>query len=225
MGIVDEDIVAVRAATDLVAVVTKYTQLRRSGTRWVGLCPFHTEKTPSFSVNQELGVYRCWGCGEKGDAISFVREKELLDFVGAVELLAGWAGIKLRYSDQDGGEGRKRRARLVKAVEQAVDWYHDRLLSAPDAAAARRYLRERGLTGEEVRAFRIGWAPESWDELVKALRLPNDIVKDAGLGYLNSGGRQTDVFRSRILFPIYDANGDAVGFGGRIMPGVDGRKY
>jgi DNA primase len=225
VGIVDEDIVAVRAATDLVAVVTKYTQLRRSGTRWVGLCPFHTEKTPSFSVNQELGVYRCWGCGEKGDAISFVREKELLDFVGAVELLAGWAGITLRYSDQDGGEGRKRRARLVGAVERAVDWYHDRLLSAPDAAAARKYLRERGLSGDEVRAFRIGWAPEGWDELVKALKLPNDVVRDAGLGYLNSGGRQTDVFRGRILFPIFDANGDAVGFGGRIMPGVEGPKY
>ncbi len=225
MGIVDEDIVAVRAATDIVAVVTKYTQLRRSGTRWVGLCPFHTEKTPSFSVNQELGVYRCWGCGEKGDAISFVREKELLDFVGAVELLAGWAGITLRYSDHDGGEGRKRRARLVAAVEQAVDWYHERLLAAPDAATARKYLRERGLSGEEVRAFRIGWAPEAWDELVKALRLPNDIVKDAGLGYLNARNRQTDVFRGRILFPIFDANGDAVGFGGRIMPGEEGPKY
>jgi DNA primase len=225
VGIVDEDIVAVRAATDLVAVVSKYTQLRRSGTRWVGLCPFHTEKTPSFSVNQELGVYRCWGCGEKGDAISFVREKELLDFVGAVELLAGWAGVTLRYSDQDGGEGRKRRARLVGAVEQAVEWYHERLLAAPDAAAARKYLRERGLSGDEVRSFRIGWAPEGWDELVKALRLPNDIVRDAGLGYLNSGGRQTDVFRGRILFPIFDANGDAVGFGGRVMPGAEGPKY
>jgi DNA primase len=225
VGIVDEDIVAVRAATDLVAVISKYTQLRRSGTRWVGLCPFHTEKTPSFSVNQELGLYRCWGCGEKGDAISFIREKELLDFVGAVELLAGWAGITLHYSDQDGGEGRKRRARLVAAVEQAVDWYHERLLSAPDAAAARKYLRERGLSGDEVRAFRIGWAPEGWDELVKALRLPNDIVRDAGLGFLNAHNRQTDVFRGRILFPIFDANGDAVGFGGRAMPGADGPKY
>jgi DNA primase len=225
VGIVDEDIVAVRAATDIVAVITKYTQLRRSGTRWVGLCPFHTEKTPSFSVNQELGVYRCWGCGEKGDAITFIREKEMLDFVGAVELLAGWVGITLRYSDQDGGESRKRRARLVAAVEQAVDWYHERLLAAPDAAPARKYLRERGLTGDEVRAYRIGWAPDAWDELTKALRLPNDVVRDAGLGYLNARGRQTDVFRGRILFPIFDANGEAVGFGGRIMPGAEGPKY
>ena len=225
VGIVDEDIVAVRAATDLVAVVSKYTQLRRSGQRWVGLCPFHGEKTPSFNVNQELGLYRCWGCQVRGDAITFVREIEHLDFVPAVELLAGWAGITLRYSDKDEGEGRKRRGRLTAAVEQAVDWYHERLLSAPDASAARKYLRERGLTGDEVRAFRIGWAPEAWDSLVKALKLPDDVVRDTGLGYLNRSGRQTDAFRARILFPIFDANGDAVGFGGRVMPGGEGPKY
>jgi DNA primase len=225
VGIVDEDIVAVRAATDIVAVVTKYTQLRRSGQRWVGLCPFHGEKTPSFNVNQEMGLYRCWGCQVRGDAITFVREMEHLDFVAAVELLAGWAGITLRYSDKDEGEGRKRRARLVAAVGKAVDWYHERLLSAPDASVARKYLRERGLTGDEVRAFRVGWAPEAWDEMVKSLKLPDDVVRDTGLGYLNRSGRQTDAFRGRILFPIFDANGDAVGFGGRVMPGGEGPKY
>jgi DNA primase len=225
MGIVDDDIVAVREATDIVAVITKYTQLRRSGQRWVGLCPFHAEKTPSFSVNQELGLYRCWGCQVRGDVITFVREVEHLDFVGAVELLAGWAGITLRYSDKGEGETRKRRARLVKAVEQAVDWYHERLLSAPDAAVARKYLRERGLSGDEVRAFRIGWAPDEWSALVQALKLPDDVIRDTGLGYLNRNDRQTDAFRGRILFPIFDANGDAVGFGGRLMPGAEGPKY
>ena len=225
MGIVDEDIVAVRAATDIVSVITQYTQLRRVGQRWVGLCPFHAEKTPSFNVNGELGLYRCWGCQARGDAITFIREVEHLDFVAAVELLAGRAGITLRYSDQGEGETRKYRARLVDAVDKAVDWYHERLLSAPDAAPARKYLRERGLTGDEVRAFRIGWAPDAWDTMVKALKLPNDIIKDSGLGFLNRGGRQTDGFRGRILFPIFDANGDAVGFGGRDMPGGDGPKY
>lgn len=225
MGIVDDDVAAVRAASDIVQIVTKYTQLRRSGSRWVGLCPFHSEKTPSFSVNQELGVYRCWGCQVSGDVITFVREKEQLDFVSAVELLAGWAGITLRYDDKDQGAGRKRRAELVAAIEKAVDWYHERLLSASDAAPARKYLRERGLSGEEVRAFRVGWAPAGWDALVKALHLPDAIARDSGLGYLNRNGRQTDVFRERILFPIFDANGDAVGFGGRAMPGNDGPKY
>jgi DNA primase len=225
VGIVDEDIVAVRAATDIVAVISQYTQLRRVGQRWVGLCPFHAEKTPSFNVNQELGLYRCWGCQVRGDAITFVREVEHLDFVAAVELLAGRAGITLRYSDQGEGESRKRRARLVAAVEKAVEWYHERLLAAPDAARARAYLRERGLTGDEVRAFKVGWAPEGWDTMVKDLRLPNDVLQDTGLGFLNRGGRQTDAFRGRILFPIYDANGDAVGFGGRVMPGGEGPKY
>ncbi len=225
MGIVDEDIVATRAATDIVGVITQYTQLRRVGQRWVGLCPFHAEKTPSFNVNQELGLYRCWGCQVRGDVITFIREVEHLDFVAAVELLAGRAGITLRYSDQGEGETRKYRSKLVAAVESAVEWYHQRLLSAPDAAVARKYLRERGLTGDEVRAFRVGWAPDAWDEMVKALRLPDDVVKDTGLGFLNRGGRQTDAFRGRILFPIYDANGDPVGFGGRAMPGSDEPKY
>src|SRR3546814_10187062 len=101
--------------TTLFRSITKYTQLRRSGSRWVGLCPFHAEKTPSFSVNQELGVYRCWGCQVSGDAITFIREKEQLDFVAAVELLAGWAGITLRYDDKDQGAGRMRRAKMVDA--------------------------------------------------------------------------------------------------------------
>src|SRR3546814_875998 len=119
-----------------------------------------------------------------------------------------------------------RRAKLVDAVASAVAWYHERLLSAPDAAVARRYLRERGLTGDEVRAFQIGWAPEGWDTLVKALRLPDDIVEESGIGFVNRTRRQTDRFRGRILFPIFDANGDAVGFGGRVMPGSDDpRKY
>ena len=225
VGIVDEDIVAVRAATDVVSVITQYTQLRRVGQRWVGLCPFHAEKTPSFNVNGELGLYRCWGCQARGDVITFVREVEHLDFVAAVELLAGRSGITLRYSDQGEGESRKRRHRLVEAVEKAVDWYHERLLSAPDAAVARKYLRERGLSGEEVRAFRVGWAPVGWDTMVKALRLPDDVAKEAGLARMNRHDRQIDAFRGRILFPIFDANGDAVGFGARVMPGGEGPKY
>src|SRR5688572_5282247 len=172
MGIVDDDIVAVREATDIVGVITKYTQLRRSGQRWVGLCPFHAEKTPSFYVNQELGLYRCWGCQASGDVITFMREIEHLDFVGAVELLAAKAGITLHYTERDEGESRKRRHQLVYAVEKAVDWYHERLMSAPDAASARRYLRERGLTGDDVRTFRIGFAPDAWEEMVRAVKVP-----------------------------------------------------
>jgi DNA primase len=225
VGIQDDDIASVRAATDIVAVISEHVALKRVGRRWQGLCPFHSEKSGSFSVNAEEKLYYCFGCGAKGDVITFVREIEHLDFASAVEKLAVRAGVTLRYTDEGQGEGRKRRAQLLDAVAKAVDWYHERLLSAPDAAPARGYLRSRGLTGDDVRAYRIGWAPEGWDELANALRLPTDVFVEAGLGFLNSRGRPTDAFRGRVLFPIFDVGGAAVGFGGRIMPGHEGAKY
>jgi DNA primase len=131
VGIVDEDIERVRAAVPIVDVVQQYVSLRRVGVRWVGLCPFHAEKTASFGVNEALGIYKCFGCNAGGDVISFVREIEHLDFVGAVELLANRAGIQLRYTS--GGEGRDRHRRqvLLDAMANAVDWYHARLLDGP----------------------------------------------------------------------------------------------
>ena len=225
MGIQDDDIASVRAATDIVAVISEHVALKRVGRRWTGLCPFHSEKSGSFSVNAEEKLYYCFGCGAKGDVITFVREIEHLDFVGAVEKLAAKSGITLRYDDENQNEGRKKRAKLLDAVGKAVDWYHERLLSAKDAAPARGYLRSRGLTGDDVRAYKVGWATEGWDELARALKLPNDLFVEAGLGFMNSRGRPTDAFRGRVMFPIFDVSGDAVGFGGRIMPGHEGAKY
>ena len=225
VGIQDDDIASVRTATDMVAVVSEHVALKRVGRRWVGLCPFHNEKSGSFSVNAEEKMYYCFGCQASGDVITFVREIEHLDFVGAVEKLAAKAGVTLRYTDEGQSAGRKRRATLLEAVGKAADWYHERLLSSPDAAAARSYLRKRGLTGDEVRAYKVGWAPEAWDDLARALRLPTDVFVDAGLGFLNSRGRPTDAFRGRVMFPILDVSGDVVGFGGRILPGKEGAKY
>ena len=225
MGIQDDDIAAVRNATDIVAVISEHVQLKRVGRRWQGLCPFHTEKSGSFSVNAEEKLYYCFGCGAKGDVITFVREVEHLDFVGAVEKLAVKSGVQLHYTDEGQNEGRKRRTKLLDAVSKAVAWYHQRLLSSPDAAAARGYLRSRGLDGDDVRNFGIGWAPEGWDELARSLKVPDDVWTEAGLGFINSRGRPTDAFRGRIMFPIHDVAGAAVGFGGRIMPGEDGAKY
>ena len=221
MGIVDEDIVRVRESTDIVAIITQYTQLKRVGRRFSGLCPFHGEKTPSFSVNSEEGFYYCFGCQVKGDAITFVREKEQLDFAAAVEWLAAKANITLRYTDANEGESRKRRSKLYDAIETAVDWYHNRLLTAPDAGPARAYLRDRGFTGELVREFKMGWAPDEWDALSSSLKLPNQDLIDAGLGFINRRNRQQDAFRGRVMFPIFDAQARAVGFGGRILPGSD----
>lgn len=226
MGIVVEDVERVRAATDLVALVSEHVALRRVGRRWVGLCPFHAEKTSSFSVNSELGLYYCFGCQARGDAITFLRETEHLDFATAVEALAGRAGIQLRYDNQDASrQGGKRAAELSKAIEQAVEWYHDLLLRGREGAAARAYLRGRGYDGETVKHFRLGWAPGGWDTLVRELGVSEDLLVGAGLAFRNQSGRLNDSFRARVLFPIFDVAGRPVGFGGRVLPGAQGPKY
>ena len=226
MGIVEEDIARVRASTDFVALVSEHLGLRRVGTRYVGLCPFHTEKSPSFSVNSELGMYYCFGCGAKGDAITFLRETEHLDFVEAVERLAARAGISLRYDDEAGGRDSQRRKRIHETLEAAVAWYHERLLSSADAGTARGYLRrERGYDRETVEQYRLGWAPEGWNNLVRGLGVPAAALVDAGLATVDEQGRHTDFFRGRLLFPIFEAGGHAVGAGGRLMPGGRGPKY
>jgi DNA primase len=225
VGILDEDVQRVREAVNLREIVSQYVQLKRVGRRWVGLCPFHAEKSGSFNVNEENGLWKCFGCQKGGDTISFVREIEQLDFVGAVEWLASRCGIGLRFTEKGEDEGRRRRGVLLDAMTKAVAWYHERLLHGPDAGEARGYLRSRGLDGDVVRRYEIGWAPDAWDELARALRLPDDVLVDTGLGFLNRGGRPTDAFRGRVLFPIYDASGDPVAFGGRILPGRDGPKY
>ncbi|MEO6121614.1 MAG: CHC2 zinc finger domain-containing protein, partial [Acidimicrobiales bacterium] len=207
MGIVEEDVARVREATDFVAVASEHVSLKRVGRQWVGLCPFHDEKSPSFSINAEQGVYFCFGCQVGGDVITFVRELDHLGFAETVERLAARAGIELRYDDIREHQDRRRRDRLAEAVGHAVDWYHQRLLTGPDAAAARSYLRSRGYTGEMVRQFQLGWAPDEWDALARHLRLPDDVLVDSGLGFVNRLKRQQDDFRARVLFPIFDASG------------------
>ncbi|MGI8794340.1 MAG: DNA primase [Acidimicrobiales bacterium] len=225
MGIVDDDIARVKAATDLVQVASEHVGVRKVGRNWVGLCPFHAESTPSFNINPELGFYHCYGCQASGDAITFVREVHHLDFVESVEWLASRAGIQLRYDDENTTRDRGRKKTLIEAMERAVEWYHDRLLTSADAGAARSYLRDRGYDGEVVRRFKLGWAPDDWDALSRSLKLPLDVLSDIGLGFKNKRGRLQDSFRARLLFPIFDAAGKPVAFGGRILPGGDGPKY
>lgn len=225
MSIADNDIQRVREATDIVALISKHLSLRRVGRRWTGLCPFHSEKTPSFSVNAEEGFYHCFGCSVSGDAISFVREIEHLSFVEAVERLASMNGITLTYSSSGESETHKRRAKLHEAVESAVEFYHERLMKGADSGDARSYLRARGYDADLVKQWRIGWAPESWDSLSKGLKVSPDTFVAAGLGFRNKRGGVYDAFRSRVLFPVFDASGRALGFGGRKLPGTEGPKY
>ncbi|NCG37526.1 MAG: DNA primase [Actinobacteria bacterium] len=225
MGIHDEDIAKVRASADLVQLIGEHTEIKRSGRSWMARCPLHGERTPSLPVSPEKGVYYCFGCQRSGDAISFLQEIDNLDFVGAVESLAGRYGVTLRYTSQNEGATRARKRSLLDAVEKAVHFYHDRLLTSADAGEARGYLRSRGYDGELVRTYRIGWAPDDWDQLARRLKLKDDDLRDSGLGFVNKASRQQDSFRGRVMFPITDERGDAVGFGGRILPGHEGSKY
>ena len=225
MGIVTDDIARVRAATDIVAIISEHTEIKRSGRQWMARCPLHGERTPSMSVAPEKGVYYCFGCQRSGDVITFVQEIEGLDFAGAVEMLAGRAGIRLHYTSTDESAARSRRRRLLESVAKARDFYHERLLDGRDAGPARHYLRSRGYDGDLVRRWKLGWAPDDWDRLAKYLGLSDEDLRDSGLGFVNRGGRQQDFFRGRILFPISDERGDVVGFGGRVMPDADGPKY
>jgi len=217
MAISNDDVAAVRAATDIVAVISEHVGLKRTGRRFSGLCPFHGEKSPSFSVNAEQGLYYCFGCGARGDAISFVREIEHLDFVEAVEKLAARAGIPITHTDERFGTDRKHRQLLTDTMSRAVEWYHERLLSSPDASEARSYLRARGLTGVTVRQFKIGWAPDDWDLLAKHLNVSKEVLEETGLGFVNRRGNKQDAFRARVLFPIFDPGGAPIALGGRIL--------
>ena len=227
MAIVDDDVRRVRDEADIVRLITPHTQLKKVGRQWSGLCPFHNEKTPSFSVNQEKGVYYCFGCQAQGDAIDFVRQMEGLDFVGAVEVLAARSGITLRYTERAEGRSRSRRKELTELVARAAAFYHERLMDQgdTDARPARDYLRSRGYDGEVARTFTIGWAPDGWNVLSTYLKVSDEDLVAAGLGALNRHGGQYDFFRARIVFPIFDERGEAVGFGGRKLPDAEGPKY
>jgi DNA primase len=220
MGILDDDVARVRDATDLVALAGEHIALKRVGRRFMGLCPFHTEKTPSFSINPELGVYMCFGCQKSGDAITFIRETEHLDFVEAVERLAARAGITLRYDSAAVGKDRKRKERLSEAVGAAIAFYHRLLVEAPEGGPGRKHLRSRNFDGDAARRFQLGWAPDGFDALSVHLQREGyerkDVV-DAGLAFVNRANKLQDQFRARLLFPIYDSRGEPVGFGGRAL--------
>jgi DNA primase len=221
MAIASEEIAKIRASTDLVALIGEHVALRKTGQRWTGLCPFHAEKTGSFSVNAEEGLYYCFGCRASGDAITFVRETQHVDFVDAVRQLAERAGIELHEDSVEAGGWRDKSA-LYDAMERAVAWYHERLLTSPDAGRARDYLRSRGYDAETVRSFRLGWAPDDWDQMVRALKLTPAVATASGLGFVNRMDRLQDALRARVLFPIFDPGGRAIALGGRILPPSDG---
>lgn len=225
-----ESLERVKQTADIVEVISAHTDLRRQGARWVGLCPFHEERTPSFSVDAQEKLYHCFGCGVGGDVIKFVEEKEGLGFAEAVEILADRYGVELEREQEDprAEARRQQRRRLEQLLERTAAYYASYLWDSEEAGKARDYLAERGLNEEVLRAFGVGFAPSAWDKiLVRGQQAGFSVaeLRGVGLAQRNQRGGEYDRFRSRIMFPIRDRRGRTLGFGGRAMRSEQGAKY
>jgi DNA primase len=212
----------VKSKLSIVEVVGEAVQLRKAGTTYKGLCPFHGEKTPSFVVTPARDSWHCFGCGEGGDIFSFIMKRDGLTFPEALKRLAAKAGIEIdeRTSREDA-----RRARLREVLEQAIAFYHVVLTQSKTGAPALEYLHGRGFTDETIEKFQLGWAPDGWDQMIKMLGTRRNVnvaeLAEVGLTSARPNGRGAyDKFRSRVIFPIRDATGAAVGIGGRVLPGA-----
>lgn len=219
----DEDKTRVLVATDVVALISEQVPLKRVGRRYVGLCPFHSEGTPSFSVNQEQGLYYCFGCHASGDSISFVMNSLRIDFQEALEHLARRAGIRLNPIEGTSAHSRSKRETHLAYLAKASDFFQKNLQDPLVGAAARDYLKERGISPEAVKHFGLGWTPDSGKSYRTSLGASEEDFVEIGLGYKDDRGRVHDHFRGRIMFPITDTTSRVVGFGGRILPDVQDR--
>jgi DNA primase len=218
----DDIINRVRDSVDIVDLVSGYVSLRKTGKNHVGLCPFHAEKTPSFSVNPDKQIFHCFGCGVGGDVFKFLELQEGLNFPEAVKNLAGKAGITLP-AETRAREDRKtedERAALLEVIAHAADYFRKEL-EGPAGNAARAYLAKRGVSGQVINDFTLGFARPEWDGLLRHLRqkgYAQGLMEKAGLVVKRSeGDGWYDRFRGRIIFPIRDISGNVIAFGGRVM--------
>ncbi|MFA6499100.1 MAG: DNA primase [Desulfurivibrionaceae bacterium] len=218
----EDTVQLIKDAVDIAEIIGEHVSLKRAGTNLKGLCPFHSEKTPSFTVNPERKTYHCFGCGEGGDAISFMMNFHRLSFAEALKELARKYQIALPEKPLNPQELEKaqRREALHVANEKAAELFHQLLLSDPDAQKAREYLDKRGIPEEITKEFRLGFAPDSWNFLVNALprqKIATESAKEAGLIVPRDNSGFYDRFRNRIMFPIIGLTGRVVAFGGRIL--------
>jgi DNA primase len=216
-GFLDE----LRARVSLSALIGRGVKLLRRGREYAGLCPFHNEKTPSFYVVEDKSFFHCFGCGAHGDAIGFVMRKDNLDFIEAIEKLAGEAGLAIPRATPQERERAQQQKTLLGALEAAAAFY-ETCLAAPAAARARNYLARRGLDAETIRHFRLGWAPDDRHALWRSLSadFSDSLLVEAGLLRRSSTavtGDPIDYFRNRVIFPIGDRNGRVIAFGGRVV--------
>jgi DNA primase len=211
----DSSVEAVKSAAEILPLVEDYVRLRKAGGTYKGLCPFHQEKTPSFTVSPARGTYKCFGCGEGGDAISFVEKMEQVDFVGAIESLGKRFGVELEYeeSSPEADRERRRKERLGQVLERAASFYERVLRDSDQGAFAREYLASRGLDEEVCRQFRLGYAPGGPTLTRRAIQEGYTQEELLAAGLANRRGN--DYFARRLLFPLTDARGNVRGFQAR----------
>lgn len=223
------------ARSDIVDVVDRRVKLKKAGQNYQACCPFHNEKTPSFSVSQKKQFYHCFGCKASGNALDFIMEYDRLDFVEAVEELAKMHGLEVpreqgsKPFDKAAAQARKsQREQDYQLMEQANKFFQHQLRHHHNGAAAVDYLKQRGLSGEIVKHWEIGYAPDEWQALGDRL-LPNKTLQEMGLALKlttsNDSGKRYDFFRHRIMFPIRDRRGHVIGFGGRVLSAEQSPKY
>ena len=226
MAIPEQFIDDLVSRSDIADVVSSYVSLNKKGNNLWGLCPFHNEKTPSFSVSPDKQIYHCFGCGKGGGVISFIMEIENLPFVDAVKLLAKRAGLEVPESGENEAY-RKKRTRLLELSRDAARFYHD-YLTSPGGQRVRDYIAQRQISPRTATRFGLGAAPDQWDALTKAMTAKGytkmDLI-DAGLAVAGKNGGIYDKFRSRLMLPVIDVRGEVVGFTSRLLPGEEGAKY
>ena len=209
----------VRQSNDIVDVISQYVHLKRSGRNYFGLCPFHNEKSPSFSVSPDKQIFHCFGCGVGGNVITFVSQIEGLNFVETVQMLAERANIQLPTLQNNGDTQREiLKDKVYKVNEFTAEYYHQNLYK-PQAKTAQEYVKKRQLTNETLKSFRIGFSGK-FDELYQELKkqgFQEQEILESGLVNKNERGQYIDRYRNRLMFPICDARGRVIAFGGRVL--------
>ncbi len=213
----------IKQRVDLVELISEYVKLKKAGSNYKGLCPFHNEKTPSFYVHPEMGIYKCFGCGESGDCFTWLMKMDHLTFPQALQELAKRTGIKLSKFIPDAQT--QTREQLLQALSFAREFYHWLLTQHRAGKPALQYLKQRGVSDQAITTFKLGWSPNEWDALLRYLthkkHFPVPILLKAGLATSKPGSRSAyDRFRGRVMFPLQNIRGQTLGFSGRVIEGV-----
>lgn len=218
MLIPEEVIENIRESNDIVDVISEYVSLQKKGKNYTGLCPFHKEKTPSFSVQQEKQIYHCFGCGEGGNVISFIMKYRNLDFIDAVKMLAEKANIIIpQGNEQLSAEKSGLREKLYNINREAARYFY---INLKNNSNAQKYFKNRGIDGNIIKKFGLGYSADNWDYLLKHLLskgYDEDLAEKAGLIVRNVNSSYKDRFRNRVMFPVFDVKGRVIGFGGRVL--------